>query len=429
METQIIVILALVFGFYMAWNIGANDVANAFGTAVGSGALTFGKAIIIAAVFEFAGAFLAGSHVTDTIKSGIVQPHVFAGNPVLFAEGMLAALLAASIWLHVATFFGQPVSTTHAIIGAIIGFGVIAQGIGGVQWQKLGRIAASWFVSPVVGGFLAFLIYVAIRKFVLRAPQPAKRAHVAVPISVVLVTVIIASSILPTVLKWVAPETAKVMEPYKIWMAVLLGLLAGGGAWKLVRISRQNGADSHEEEHRRVERWFSRLQIMTACYMSFAHGANDVANSIGPIAGVLSVIRGGSLAAKTEIPTWLLAFGGFGIVVGLATFGYRVIVAIGKKITEITPSRGFSAEMGTATTVLLCSALGLPISTTFVLVGAVMGVGFARGFGAIDLAVIRRIFMSWVITIPVSAVLAAIIYWIIRTIWPVTTTVISSAGG
>ena len=411
----ILIILALVFGFYMAWTIGANDVANAFGTVVGSGAVTFVRAVLIAAIFEFCGAYFAGSHVADTIKSGIVTPAVFEGDALLFARGMLAALLAAAIWLHVATCWGQPVSTTHAIIGAVIGFGLCARGPAAIQWAKMLRIAASWFVSPVVGGILAFLIYLAIRRFVLNSASPVRRARTVAPLAAALIIMLMLSAALPALTRGRSSEWVAVALRWKP-----LGLLFVGAAMFMYmrrRLSSLPADDHPDAQLATVEKWFSRVQILTACNMAFAHGANDVANAIGPIAGILSVSRG-AFASQTQVPPWLLAFGGFGIVMGLATYGYRVIESIGKKITEITPSRGLSAEMGTATTVLVCSLLGLPISTTFVLVGAVMGVGFARGFGAIDLRVIRKIFASWLVTIPVSASLAAVIYLLMSWLWP-----------
>ncbi|MBP7275764.1 MAG: inorganic phosphate transporter [Kiritimatiellae bacterium] len=413
----LLIILALVFGFYMAWTIGANDVANAFGTVVGSGAVTFFKAVVIAAIFEFCGAYFAGSHVADTIKSGIVAPKVFEGDALMFARGMLAALLAAAIWLHVATCLGQPVSTTHAIIGAVIGFGLFARGPSAIQWGKMGRIAASWFVSPIVGGILAFLIYLAIRRFVLNSSSPARRARTVAPLATALIVMLMLSAALPALARGRASEWVVLVLRWKF-----LILLAVGSAI-FFYIRRRLSALLTDDDHRdaqlaTVEKWFSRVQILTACNMAFAHGANDVANAIGPIAGILSASHG-TFSAQTQVPPWLLAFGGFGIVMGLATYGYRVIESIGKKITEITPSRGLSAEIGTATTVLVCSLLGLPISTTFVLVGAVMGVGFARGFGAIDLRVIRKIFASWLVTIPVSALLAIVIYLLMAWLWPI----------
>ncbi|HAU37695.1 MAG TPA: phosphate permease [Phycisphaerales bacterium] len=394
----------------MAWNIGANDVANAMGTPVGSGAITLRRAVVLAGIFEFCGAFFVGSDVADTIKGGIVPPEAFADLTQL-GIGMLAALLAASAWLHMATYLGQPVSTTHAIIGAVIGFAVITVGPGAVQWSKMGAIAASWVISPVAGAIIAYIVYRGIRRFVLASRHPVFYARKVVPLATGSVFFILMLSI-------VYKGLPKLRLDLPLWQALVVAvgtgavgvLCAGILLRRVLRRRRVRLADRYDA----VERWFGRVQIITACYMAFAHGANDVANAIGPLAGAIQVFGKQGFAAKAAIPPWLLAFGGVGIVIGLATYGYKVIEAVGRKITEITPTRGFSAEFGTATTVLVCSKLGLPISTTFVLVGAVMGVGIARGFGAIDLKVIRRIFASWIVTIPISAVFAAIFYWILN---------------
>ena len=412
MTEQVFLILALAAGFYMAWNIGANDVANAFGTSVGSGAISFRQALVFAAIFEFAGAFLVGSHVSDTIKGNIVQPAVFAHDPMLFATGMLAALMAAGIWLNIASYLGQPVSTTHSIIGAVIGFGLVTAGPESVQWHKMGRIAASWFVSPVAGALLAFLIYFAIRKYVMRSASPARRASKALPLGFAATCfVMVFSGVVDLLPRLVGGLKGSALHATAVASGLTAALLGGWLAWLYWR--NASSAGTLDEQYELVERRFGRLQIVTACYMAFAHGANDVANAIGPIAGILQALKG-NIAAKTAVPSWVLFFGGLGIVIGLATYGRKVMMAVGSKITEVTPTRGFSAEFATATTVLVSSLIGLPISTTFVLVGAVMGVGFARGFGAIDLSVVKRIFLSWVITIPCSAGLAALLYVLLR---------------
>ncbi len=404
-----LLVIAILAGLYMAWNIGANDVANAMGTSVGSGALTMRKAVVLAGVFEFCGAFFVGSNVADTIRGGIVPAGSFA-DPIVLGIGMLSALLAAALWLNVATFFSQPVSTTHAIIGAVIGFAVVSIGPQAVRWSKMGAIAASWVISPLVGGLLAYVIYRCIRRFVLQARHPVYMAKMAVPLGFGAVVFVMTLSILYRGL----PKLRLNMPLWKaLPLAAAAGLFMGGMTHLLIRTRTRNRHIRIDQRYETIERWFSRVQVMTACYLAFAHGANDVANAIGPLAGAVKAFSSSDsvVAARTVVPTWMLALGGVGIVIGLATYGYKVIEAIGRKITEITPTRGFSAEFGTATTVLVCSKLGLPVSTTFVLVGAVMGVGVARGFGAIDLKVIRRIFASWLITIPISAVFAAIIYW------------------
>lgn len=410
---QILLSLALLAGGYMAWNIGANDVANAFGTSVGSGALSFKRAIILAAIFEFAGAFLVGSHVADTIKGNIVQPTLFANDPRLFIYGMMSSLMGASIWLHIATYLGKPVSTTHSIIGGVVGFGLMAAGTEAIQWTKLGRIASSWIVSPIAGAAIAFLLYSAIRRYVLRHHEPVLQARRFMPVGMAMILVVIAFSVgkdlLPRMMKgsWLAEH----WMISTLFVAVLIGAATAWGT--RLFMAHYVRPDLETDRHDRVEAWFGHLQVVTACYMAFAHGANDVANSIGPIAGILQALKG-DIGLKTTVPTWVLAFGGIGIVLGLVTYGRKVMEEIGRNITEVTPTRGFSAEFGTATTVLLCSLMGLPISTTFVLVGSVMGVGFARGFGAIDLGVVRKIFLSWIITIPATAGLSALVFLILR---------------
>lgn len=408
MHAEPILIIAVIAGFYMAWNIGANDVANAFGTSVGSGALTLRRALILAAIFEFAGAFFAGSNVTATIRGNIVEPSYFTSNPNMFAVGMVSALLAASIWMHIATHLGQPVSTTHAIIGAVIGFGVAAVGAEAVQWHKMVQIAASWFISPVVGAVMSFFVYYALRRFVLHDSEPVIRARVFLPIGLGAMSCVMLYSIL----QGAFPKFFHIERTDACWLAALFALVLGNfaaiAAWAIMRQHCKADGD-HAAQNMRVESFFAKLQILDACYLSFAHGANDVANAVGPIAGTLDAIRG-NMAANAVVSPLILGFGGLGIVVGLSTYGYKVIESVGKKITEVTPTRGFAAEFSTATTVLVCSLLGLPISTTFVLVGAVMGVGFARGLSAIDMSVVKKIFMSWVVTIPIAAVLAAIFY-------------------
>ncbi len=415
MTFTILLVIAVLAGFYMAWNIGANDVANAFGTSVGSGALTIRQVVILAGIFEFCGAFFVGTSVTDTIKHSIVDLEAFSNSAELFGVGMLAALLGSALWLNIATHFGQPVSTTHAIIGSVVGFAIVARGFGCVTWSKTGTIAASWVISPLAGGIIAYLVYKTIVHLVLNSQDPVHRARRAVPLGLAGVVTIVILSILYKGLPKLRLDMA--LGP-ALALAAGVALIAGVTTHLVIQYRTRGRHISLSERYPTVERWFGRLQVATACYMAFAHGANDVANAIGPLAGCVRIFaeRATTLAAKTPVPPWLLAFGGVGIVIGLATYGMKVIEAVGKKITEVTPTRGFSAEFATATTVLVCSKLGLPISTTFVLVGAVMGVGIARGFAAIDLKVIRRIFTSWVITIPVSAALSAGFFLVLRSV-------------
>lgn len=412
----IILVLALVFGAYMAWNIGANDVANAMGTSVGSHALTIKQAVIVAAIFEFSGAFLVGGHVTDTIRKGIFDASLYAAEPTQLALGMLAALLSAALWLQLASSRGLPVSTTHSIVGAVIGFAVVSMGFSAVEWSKVGSIVASWFVSPVCGGVLGFASFFVVRRTILdRADPVGATRHVApwlmAVVGFVLGLVLFFKGLKNLHLELTLVETAGIAAGLGLAMAAIT-------AWFLRGLSRDGEVDRHAQ-HARVERVFAWLQIITACFMAFAHGSNDVANAVGPLAAVVNIVRDGAVAAQSVVPLWVLGLGGVGIVVGLATYGKRVIETVGKNITEMTPTRGFSAEFGAALTILIGSRLGLPLSTTHVLVGAVIGVGFARGIAALNMRVIRNVATSWLVTVPAAAVLSATIYGVLYLVFPV----------
>ena len=411
----VFIVLALVFGLYMTWGIGANDVANAMGTSVGSGAITVKQAIIIAAIFEFAGAFLAGGSVTNTIRSGIIDAAPIQESPELLIYGMLAALLAAAIWLMVASTKGWPVSTTHTIIGAIVGFAVAGIGVDAVQWGKIGEIVASWLVSPLLGGLLALLLMMSIRKLIFNTDDPFQQAKRWGPFYVFLVGWIVS---LVTLFKGLTHLKLELSTGASLFYATLFGLACAAlGKWMIDRVERDPEAD-REFHYASVEKIFVPMMIFTACAMAFAHGSNDVANGIGPMAAVIDVVRsGGEVAQQAALPIWLLLLGGTGIVIGLATMGRKVMHTIGTRITELTPSRGYCATLAAAATVVLASKTGLPVSTTQVAVGAVMGVGLARGIGAIDLRVIGSIILSWIVTLPIGGVLAAIFFFIFRAIF------------
>lgn len=401
--------IAIVAGFYMAWNIGANDVANAMGTSVGSKALTLKQAVIVAAIFEFAGAFLVGSHVTDTIRKGMVDPAIFSANPDMLMIGMLSALFAAAIWLQFATHFGLPVSTTHSIVGAVVGFALIAAGTSGVNWGKIVQIVASWVISPVIGGIISCSVFIFVRNRVLDSQHPVKAVKKYVPI---LIFILFAILTLSMVYKGLKNLNLNLGFTQAFGVSVIAGVIAVlTGKFYLERISDTAGTLSKELAV--VEGVFRHLQVITACYMAFAHGANDVANAIGPVAAIFSITTTHVVVMKVAVPVWILLLGSVGIVAGLATWGYKVIETVGKKITEMTPSRGFSAEFGAATTVLVCSKMGLPISTTHTLVGSVIGVGMARGLASLNMRVVRNIVYSWLITLPVSSVLSMILYEIL----------------
>ena len=407
--------LAAVFGLFMAWGIGANDVANAMATSVGSKALTIKRAILVAAVFEFLGAVLAGGEVTSTIRKGIVDTNLLADTPELLVYGMLASLLAAGTWLLVASKKGWPVSTTHSIVGAIVGFAAVGIGIDAVQWGGVATIVASWVVSPLTAGFIAFAIYLSVQRLILSREDPLARAKRYVPVYIFLAAFTIT---LVTILKGLSHVGLTISLTNSYLLAVIIAIaIAVVGAVFINRIQPDPKIEKKQHFYT-VERVFGVLMIVTACGMAFAHGSNDVANAIGPLAAVISVANSGVVEAKSSLPLWVLLIGGAGIVAGLATFGVHVISTVGKKITQLTPSRGFAAELAAATTIVIASGTGIPISTTHTLVGAVLGVGIARGIEAIDLRVVGRIFVSWVVTIPAGAGLAIVFYYIFKTILP-----------
>ena len=407
--------IAVIFGLLMTWGIGANDVANALGTSVGSGAVTVRTAIIIAAIFEFLGAAVAGGHVTRTIRKGIIDPSAIVDDPQLLIFGMLAALLAAAIWLAIASFKGWPVSTTHSIVGALVGFGIAGVGVSAVNWAKIGQIAASWVISPVVGGIIAFVLTMSIQRLILRRDRPFESAVRWAPAYAFLVGFVMA---LVTLFKGLKHFQLDLSVPMSFVVATVFGIVVAAiGRYAVSRVKVDPEADK-TFHFASVEKIFVPLMIFTACAMAFAHGSNDVANGIGPVAAVFALVRsGGDVAQTSPLPLWVLVLGGAGIVLGLVTYGYRVMQTIGRRITELTPSSGFCATMAAAATVVLASRTGMPVSTTHIAVGAVMGVGLARGFAALDLRVIGSIFVAWIVTLPVGAILAAILYFILKGIF------------
>jgi inorganic phosphate transporter, PiT family len=476
MDPQIIIILtlAIIFGLYMAWGIGANDVANAMGTSVGSGALTLRRAVIIAAVFEFSGAVLVGTHVSETVRKGIVDPALFTGDGLSFMLGMLASLLAAGVWLQIASYKGWPVSTTHSIVGAVVGFGVVYGGVSAIHWDKVGMIAASWIISPLLAGTLSYLIFRLLLRRIFYGYNPLRSAKKLAPYIVFCVFVILT---LTLVFKGLKNMNLDLGLATAFALASAVGLVASlVSAWLVSRMqvnieSQTNNRDeiitdpavihslqkaakhlervqkastgsvkgevsgalnevrrlryeserryrfhTNSAEYQQVEKLFVYLQILSASFVAFAHGANDVANAIGPMSAVISVALAGgeSVAAISPVPLWVLGLGGLGIVVGLATWGWRVMETVGRNITQLTPTRGFSAEIAAALTIILASKLGLPISTTHTLVGAVVGVGLARGISAVNLITLRDVVMSWFITLPAGASLAIVFFFGLR---------------
>ena len=408
-------ITGCVFGFFMAWGIGANDVANAMGTSVGARALTLFQAILVACIFEFAGAYLAGGEVTSTIRKGIIDPNILSGSPDLLIYGMLSSLLAAGIWLLIASYYGWPVSTTHSIVGAIVGFAAVGISINAVEWNKVTTIASSWVVSPLLAGTISFLIFKSVQILILDTDDPFAKAKKYVPGYMFLVGFVIAMVTFLKGLKHVGFDLSFQQSIiFSTAFGIVIALLGIAFLRRVENVSKQRGDVVFDG----VERVFAVLMVFTACAMAFAHGSNDVANAVGPLAAVASIVQsGGEIAAASVLPWWILLLGGTGIVAGLIMLGYRVIETVGKNITELTPSRGFAAELAAATTVVLASGTGLPISTTHTLVGAVLGVGLARGISAVNAGVVGRIFLSWIITLPVGAGLSIIIFFIFKGIF------------
>ncbi len=416
MEAEVVYItLAVVFGVFMAWGIGANDVANAMATSVGSKALTIKQAIYVAAIFEFLGAILAGGEVTSTIRKGIVDAELLADRPEELIYGMLAALLAAGTWLLIASRNGWPVSTTHSIIGATVGFAAVGVGLDAVQWNTVGNIVMSWVASPLTAGLIAYLLYRSVQTLILFQEDPVARARRYVPVYIFLAAFTLTLVTILKGLKHVGLDLS-MRDSYLLAFAfaVVIALI---GAVFVQRIKPDPKAEKAQHFHT-VERIFGVLMIITACAMAFAHGSNDVANAIGPLAAVISIAETGVVTAESKVPVWVMVLGGAGIVVGLATYGRHVIATVGNKITQLTPSRGFAAGVAAATTIVIASGTGMPISTTHTLVGAVLGVGLARGIEAIDLRVVGRIFISWVVTIPAGALLAIVFFFIFKTVLP-----------
>jgi len=412
---SMLVIFAGAVGFLMAWGIGANDVANAMGTSVGSKALTIKQAIIIAMIFEFAGAYLAGGEVTSTIRKGIIDASYFIDQPELLVFGMTAALLAAGMWLIIASYFGWPVSTTHSIVGAIVGFSAVGVGVDSVTWSKVVGIIGSWIITPLISGIIAYFIFMSSQKLIFNTKDPITNAKRYVPLYMFLAGFILSLVTITKGLKHVGLHFSTIEANI---LAVIIGtLIAVVGKVFIQRVKIDPQADKNMH-FANVEKIFAVLMIVTACAMAFAHGSNDVANAIGPLAAVVNIVENdGQIASKAVLAWWILPLGGIGIVLGLAIFGRRVMATIGQGITHLTPSRGFAAELAAASTVVIASGTGLPISTTQTLVGGVLGVGMARGIAALNLGVVRNIVISWVVTLPIGAGFSIVFFYILKGIF------------
>lgn len=404
---EIILLLGGLAGIYMAWNIGANDVANGMASAVGAKAITLRQAVLIGSILDFVGATFIGSHVTSTLRKDILDPTVVT-DPNIMMLGLLAALLASAFWVFFATWSYLPVSTTHSIVGAVVGFGIMAGGVSAINWGKILLIVSSWVISPLFAGLLAFLIFEFIRRKILRNPHQFAAALRWTPLSFgSAVFIVLLSLLTKTPLGDRLEIGGKTALVISFACAVVLGVIAKHWVKKTVHFLKEEG----------VEEIYRRLQVFTSCYVALAHGANDVANAVGPVAGIYLIYTTQSVAQTAPVPSFLLALGGVFIALGVFTWGYKVIETIGSKITTLTNTRGFAVDFGTATSVLVASKLGLPVSTTHAAVGAVVGVGLAGGLAAVDFKVVWKIMLYWVITLPLAALPTMLIFKILKMIF------------
>ena len=412
MAFPIELVLAVVIGFLMAWAVGANDVANAMASTVGSKTLSVQSAVLIAAVFEAVGAIFASGQVTNMIRYGVLDIAAFHEQQDIFILGMLASLLSAATWLLVATYHGWPVSTTHSIIGAVLGFGFVSVGVDNILWGNLRLIFLSWLLTPVCAVCAAYLIFQIISYVVLSAPAPLQRAGKVVPICLMLLVFIFGGV---TVFQGIDALGIKV----DLWQKYVWVTITAIATYVLVSAYAQKEYIKYqclgrEQQLVIVEKKFGVLSIITAASMAYAHGSNDVANAIGPVAAVAQLVTTQSFTQGASIPVWVVLLGATGIILGLVMYGYRIMETVGTGITQLTPSRGFTAQFATSAIIVSASGFGYPVSTTQTMVGAILGVGLARGMAALNIKVIKNIFISWVITVPMGAILSAGYFYMLR---------------
>lgn len=403
-HSAIFVALACIIGFLMTWGVGANDLANIMSTTMGSKAVTVRQAMLIAIIFEFAGAVLGGTDVTNTIRAGIINVSALDHSPELFIHGMLAVLLAGTTWMLLASFLGLPVSITNAIVGGLVGFGAIVLGIHAIYWSQVSWIALSWVTSPLISGIAAYLLFRSVQRLILTAINPTRNAQRYVPLYFCLVGIVLAFMIVLKGIKHMGILLSVQDKSFVVLGTVIIITLIG------LLISRRIDLTpdfTGRDRFAPVEKLFSWLMAFTACAMVFAHGSNDVAIAVGPMAAIISIVEsGGQLSQHTPLPAWIVLLGCVGVVTGLLMYGRKVIATVGSGITTLTPSRAFAATLAAATTVIVSTSVGIPVSATQTLVGAVLGVGLARGIGALNLNVVRNILLSWLITIPAASILA-----------------------
>ncbi|MBZ8180680.1 inorganic phosphate transporter [Oscillatoria salina] len=413
--------LTALLAFYVAWNLGANDVANSMGTSVGSKALTLRQAIIVAGVLEFSGAVIFGQNVSATLATEIVEPELFANTPKLLLLGMIAVLLAAGLWLQIATSFGLPVASSHAVVGAIAGFSWVAAGFNSVDWSNIGSITSAWLITPLISGAIAALFYSQIQRWILNQPDPLAQLQEWIPwLSAILLSVF-GVIVLPTI--FATPFFNSFALPnhdFSIAVGAIATVSLTIASWRGLEAikSRGNDSEAKKEQLQAVEKQLGRFQVISACFVAFAHGSNDVGNAIAPLAAIAYILRTGTVPiVNFVVPLWILILGGAGIVAGLAAFGKNVITTVGEEIITLQPSSGFCAEIATATTVLVASRLGLPVSTSQALVGGVVGIGLFEQSQKIKFQTVRAVVLAWVITLPATAILSAIGFTVLRSLF------------
>lgn len=421
-----LVILVALLAFYVAGNLGANDVANSMGTSVGSKAVTLKQALIIAGVLEFTGAVLFGHEVSQTLATKIANPALFADTPQMLVTGMVAVLLSGGLWLQIATSRGLPVSSSHAVVGAIAGFSWVALGVSAIDWSSIGQITIGWIITPFISGTIAALFYSQIKRWILDQPNPHTQLDEWIPwLSAILLLVfgvIVLPSLTQPIADFLISQVGLKIPAHDI--PLVSGSVAAVGltlySWRQLEVGsrRAPGKGGEITSSLLVEGLFARFQLLSACFVAFAHGSNDVGNAIAPLAAIAYINRTGTVPTDGfNIPIWILILGGVGIVTGLAILGKKVIATIGESIIPLQPSSGFCAELATATTILLASRLGLPVSTSHALVGGVVGIGLVQNFKSIQFKTLQGIAAAWVITVPASAALSAAIFSVLRAVF------------
>ncbi|MDI9818693.1 MULTISPECIES: inorganic phosphate transporter [unclassified Legionella] len=410
----VLFIVAVAFCFFMTWGVGANDLANVMSTTMGSKAITVRQAMIIAVVFEFAGAFLGGTDVTETMRDGIINSNQLSDQPLVLVEGMLGVLVACTVWMNLASFIGVPVSITNALVGSMVGFGAIVLGIDAIHWQQVYYIAIGWVTSPLIAGITAYALFISIQQAIFIKSDPLEKAKLYVPVYLFLVGSILSFI---TVFKGLNHFNIhlNLKQDLAVTLASSISLTIVGMV--LVRHIPEMPRIRRRERFIQVEKYFAVLMGLTACAMVFAHGSNDVALAVGPLTIIYSLIMNGeNPLGPANYPAWIILLGCAGVVTGFLMYGKKVIETVGSSITALTPSRAFAATLAAATTVVFATSIGIPVSATQTLVGAVLGVGLARGIGALNLIVIRNIFTSWILTLPAASLLTIIAYKVLHLI-------------